>query len=41
MGYDQGAALRAEAARLLPGADAAIVKDLAGHDRVVRARITE
>ncbi|HLH21092.1 MAG TPA: peptide chain release factor N(5)-glutamine methyltransferase [Chloroflexota bacterium] len=38
IGNDQGAALRAEAARRLPGADVAVVTDLAGHDRVLRVR---
>jgi release factor glutamine methyltransferase len=38
MGSDQGTALRAEAARLLRDVDIAVVKDLAGHDRVLRAR---
>jgi release factor glutamine methyltransferase len=36
MGSDQGAALRAEATVLLPGADVAVLKDLAGLDRVLR-----
>jgi release factor glutamine methyltransferase len=40
MGHDQGAPLRAEALRRLPGADVSIVKDLAGLDRVVRVRKT-
>ena len=38
MGHDQGVALRAEAARLLPTADVAVVRDLAGCDRVLRVR---
>jgi release factor glutamine methyltransferase len=38
MGSDQGAALRAEALRCFPGADVAILPDLAGLDRVVRVR---
>ncbi|HZR98062.1 MAG TPA: peptide chain release factor N(5)-glutamine methyltransferase [Chloroflexota bacterium] len=40
IGGDQGPAVRAEAARLLPGADIAVLKDLAGHDRVLRARMS-
>jgi release factor glutamine methyltransferase len=39
MGSDQAVALRAEAARALPGADLANIQDLAGHDRVLRAQL--
>jgi release factor glutamine methyltransferase len=39
MDSDQGPDLRAEAERLLPNADLAIVKDLAGHDRVLRVQL--
>jgi release factor glutamine methyltransferase len=38
IGADQGGAVRAAAAQYLPGADVAVIQDLAGWDRVVRVQ---